>query len=71
MKPDEPAGPPPVQTTFEVWGHRLTLARIVGPKGRWSVAVDGAPLAVSYTTQAEAWEAGVREAYRLDRPPST
>jgi hypothetical protein len=67
MRSDEPASLPPVATTFEVWGHRVALARIAGPKGRWSVAVDDAPLAASYTTHAEAWEAGVREAYRTEK----
>jgi hypothetical protein len=39
-------------------------------EGRWSVVVDGAPLSGTYRTQADAWEAGVRDADRRDRSPS-
>jgi hypothetical protein len=43
-------------------------AVIVAPRARrWSVAVDGAATAETFDTEAEAWEAGVREADRLDR----
>jgi hypothetical protein len=34
---------------------------------RWSVAVDGALLEHRFMSQVEAWEAGVREAARLDQ----
>jgi hypothetical protein len=33
----------------------------------WSCAVDGAALGGRFSKQVEAWEAGVREADRLDR----
>jgi hypothetical protein len=52
---------------FQAGKHVLRLSRVV--EGRWSVAVDEAALTSSFGTQAEAWEAGVREADRLDRLP--
>lgn len=36
-------------------------------EGRWAAAVDEVALSGSYPTQADAWEAGVREADRRDR----
>jgi hypothetical protein len=43
-------------------------AVVVIPRDRnWSVSVDGAATPTTFGTQAEAWEAGVREADRLDR----
>jgi hypothetical protein len=51
-------------TTFEAGGHQLVVAKVM--EGRWTVAVDGRLLDASFQTQAEAWEAGVREAHRLD-----
>lgn len=53
-----------IPVTFHVGKH---LVRLSGRPGVWSADVDGAALAHSYSTQAEAWEAGVREADRLDR----
>jgi hypothetical protein len=35
--------------------------------GRWTVAVDGRRLASWFTTQVDAWTAGVTEADGLDR----
>jgi hypothetical protein len=37
-------------------------------EGRWAVSVDGRPLDGQFPAQVDAWEAGVREADRLDRP---
>jgi hypothetical protein len=62
------ARPPPdvaaLPVTFTVGTHAV----VVAPRDRcWSVSVDGTPAASTFGTQAEAWEAGVREADRLDR----
>jgi hypothetical protein len=35
--------------------------------GRWTSSVDGGPSSNTFDTQVDAWEAGVREADRLDR----
>lgn len=51
-------------TTFHVGEHTLIVAKVM--EGRWTVAVDGQKLDASFETQADAWEAGVREAHRLD-----
>lgn len=51
-------------TTFHVGEHALVVAKVM--EGRWTVAVDGRKIDASFLTQAEAWEAGVREAHRLD-----
>jgi hypothetical protein len=53
-----------IPVTFHVGSH---LVRVSGRTGVWSADVDGTALSHSYGTQAEAWEAGVREADRLDR----
>ncbi len=50
-------------TTFDVAGHELAVAKV--REGRWTVAVDGHPLDASFDTQADAWQAGVREVNRL------
>jgi hypothetical protein len=52
-------------TTFEVGEHKLVVAKI--QEGRWSVEVDGRAIDLRFDTQADAWEAGVREARRLDQ----
>ena len=52
-------------TTFEVGAHTLRVTKVM--EGRWIVTVDGGGASDSFMTQAEAWEAGVREAARLDR----
>ena len=60
---------PPVASlpaTFQVGRHLVRVAQSVAE--RWAVTVDDAALPNWYRTQAEAWEAGVREADRLDRP---
>lgn len=51
-------------TTFEVGPHKLVVTKLM--EHRWIVAVDGLKLDASFDTQADAWEAGVREAHRLD-----
>lgn len=56
-------------TTFEVGAHKVTVAKI--QEGRWSVAVDQHPLDHSFQTQADAWEAGVREILRQGGLPKT
>jgi hypothetical protein len=49
---------------FEVGRHRLVLTKVM--EQRWTVTVDSHPIDASFPTQAEAWEAGVRDAHRLD-----
>lgn len=56
-------------TTFEVGAHKLRVTKVM--EGRWVVTVDGGAVSDSFMTQAEAWEAGVREAARLDRLSGT
>lgn len=48
--------------TFEAGTHTLTLT--MTPDWQWKVAIDGQQSDFRYPTQAEAWEAGVREASR-------
>jgi hypothetical protein len=48
-----------------VGAHVVRVAKIM--EGRWTMSVDETPGSSSYATQAEAWEAGVREADRRDR----
>lgn len=50
--------------TFEVGEHKLVLTKVM--ERRWTVAVDSRLLEASFDTQADAWEAGVRDARRLD-----
>jgi hypothetical protein len=56
-----------VASTFHVGDHTLLVSKV--QEGRWTVAVDTRPLDASFMTQANAWEAGVREAARLDLVP--
>ncbi len=56
--------PPP--TTFEVGEHKVIVTKVAD--GRWTVAVDGRHVDASFDTQADAWEAGVREALRVGPP---
>ncbi len=51
-------------TSFEVGAHVLLVAKL--QERRWTVAVDARVLDQRFDTQADAWEAGVREADRLD-----
>jgi hypothetical protein len=48
--------------TFRAGDHTLTLTLMAD--WRWTVALDDRPPTGKYMTQAEAWEAGVREAFR-------
>ncbi len=64
-RPNAPAAPAPVPALFHVGSHVLRISKIV--EGRWTIAVDDRELAGGFSTQADAWEAGVREAYRADR----
>jgi hypothetical protein len=52
-------------TTYHVGEHKLSVAKV--QEGRWTFTVDEGPVSGSYMTQAEAWEAGIREADRIDR----
>lgn len=52
-----------VPTTFQVGDHAVVVQR---RQQRWAVSLDSAPLSATFDTQAEAWEAGVREAARVD-----
>jgi hypothetical protein len=61
MRPTEPFPPP---TTYHVGEHTLVLTMV--KEQRWSVAVDAATLDASFPTRADAWEAGVRAAFRID-----
>ena len=64
--PDPRASHP--EFRFEAGKHVLRLSKVM--EGRWSCAVDDASLSGSFRTEAEAWEAGVREADRLDKQPA-
>ncbi len=54
-----------VPSSFQVGSHVVQVAKVM--EGRWTVRIDDVALAQSYATQADAWEAGVREADRMDR----
>ncbi|MGC3997553.1 MAG: DUF2188 domain-containing protein [Anaeromyxobacter sp.] len=59
-----PAAVERLPITFEAGKHTLTLT--LGEDWRWTLAIDGQRHTEgTYPTQAEAWEAGIREAYRL------
>ncbi len=55
----------PIVTRFRVGNHEVQVSK---DEGRWAVTVDGVALSNWFMTQAEAWEAGVREVDRLERP---
>jgi hypothetical protein len=57
-----------IPVVFRVGTHSV---KVSGGNGVWMFAVDEAAGASSYATEAEAWEAGVREADRLDRTTGT
>lgn len=64
--PHEPtAAAASIPSTFEVGKHLLRITKVM--EGRWSVSIDENRHPSTFATQAEAWEAGVREADRLDR----
>lgn len=52
---------------FVVGAHTLVVSKV--NERRWTVTVDTRPIDASYDTQADAWEAGVREAHRIDTAP--
>lgn len=67
MRGHPPTIPDPVVTrpiTYDLGEHSLEVA--MAREGRWTVAVDGRPLGLTFDTQADAWQAGVREAHRAD-----
>jgi hypothetical protein len=51
-------------TTFEVGAHKVVVTKVM--ERRWTVTVDTRLLDATFATGAEAWEAGVRDAFRLD-----
>jgi hypothetical protein len=53
-----------ITTVFHVGAHTLRVSKVM--EGRWTVSVDDGSVSNTYPTQAEAWEAGVRAAARLD-----
>ncbi len=57
--------PASIPSSFHVGSHVVRVAKVI--EGRWTMSVDDVAAPSSYATQAEAWEAGVREADRLDR----
>jgi hypothetical protein len=58
------SGSTAIVSRYRVGKHLVLVSKV---EGRWSVTVDEALLPTWFMTQAEAWEAGVREADRLDR----
>ncbi|WP_176064616.1 hypothetical protein [Anaeromyxobacter diazotrophicus] len=64
-KPSKVAGePPPDGKPFHVGAH---VVRVSSTNARWHVTVDAAAFDRWFTSEAEAWAAGVREADRLQR----
>jgi hypothetical protein len=53
-------------TTFTVGVHVLILSKIPG-SNRWTLDLDGTISALTFETEAEAWEEGIRAADRVDR----
>ena len=52
------------RSVFQVGAH---VVRLACSEGRWTVTVDARGCEKWFTSEADAWEAGVREADRLDR----
>ena len=50
-------------STFAVGDHTLVVAMV---DRRWTVSVDSRLLDETFDTGADAWHAGVRDAFRLD-----
>jgi hypothetical protein len=71
MARQRPPSPPDalvrVPAIFQAGEHTLRIA--LAQDWRWTVTVDEARIEGSFMTQVEAWEAGVREAARLDQAP--
>lgn len=63
-RPNVPEALPVVPATFEVGDHKLVVTKVM--ERRWTVAVDGRALDATFDSQADAWEAGVRDAHRTD-----
>ncbi|OFX24983.1 MAG: hypothetical protein A2V77_24260 [Anaeromyxobacter sp. RBG_16_69_14] len=63
--PKSSAAPVSVVTRFQVGRHDLRVSKVM--EGRWAIAVDESALPNTFRTQADAWEAGVREADRIDK----
>jgi len=60
-----------IPVSFPVGVHTVLLWL---DQKRWSMSLDGSVASATFETQAEAWEAGVRAADRIDRTavaPST
>jgi hypothetical protein len=53
---------------FEAGAHKVSV--VMGNDWIWTCTVDGKPVGGRFMTQVEAWEAGVREADRMDRAAS-
>jgi len=58
----------PIVARYEVGSHVVRVTRI--SEGRYGVAVDEEEVPSTFGTQADAWEAGVREADRRNRLPA-
>ena len=56
-------------TAFHVGDHGLLLTQLA-PSWRWTATMDGRLLEGTFQSQAEAWEAGIREADRVDSASS-
>ncbi len=54
-------------TTFMAGAHAVVVAKLA-TSGRWTLSVDGRPADMTYESEVDAWEAGVRAADRLDHP---
>lgn len=64
-KPSKVAAAAPVEgKPFHVGAH---VVRVSSTNARWHVSVDAAAFERWFTSEAEAWAAGVREADRLQR----
>jgi hypothetical protein len=59
------ASPAKLPVSFQAGRHVVRVTKVM--QGRWSMALDDGEPVGSYATEADAWEAGVREADRLDR----
>ncbi len=64
-RPHAPVSVEQIATTFTVGRHAVKVSR--SALGRWTSTVDGGQPSSTFDTQVDAWEAGVREADRLDR----
>jgi hypothetical protein len=64
-----PSPPVKVEVSFQAGNHVVRVTKVM--QGRWLVAVDGGSTGGSFATEADAWEAGVREADRIERTRGT